>query len=161
MEDPNLNSSPANPLLGLLDKHPLIKPVIGILVLVLFVGVAFVLRSQSENVQPNYSSADCYGTDCTPSVTIGGRTIPYGYDRAFTYGTLYIRRGQSIELTWFGNNVDTCKAVNGWTNFTGVYLPPTLYERRLKDSDTISVKCYRGKREVIAGSLNVIVEAPR
>lgn len=143
---------------GIFGKYPALKPVVGALALVLFVATAFVLRDRANNVQPSYSSADCYGVDCTASVSLGGRAIPYGYDSQFSYGTLYVRAGESIELTWFGDNVDTCKADKGWTSFKGIYLPPTLLERKLPRSQTLSVSCYQGKRVVVTGSLNVVVE---
>lgn len=122
-------------------KYPALKAVGGVaLVAVLFLGVQS-LRD-SGRLGGNQSDASCYGYNCQPSISLGGRVVTSGYKSGpFSYGTLNIRSGEIIELTWNGVNVDRCSA--DWTQFAGTQMPPTVYGR-VNKSKNFEVTCFKG-----------------
>lgn len=118
-------------------KYPALKPIAGVaLIAVLFLGVQSI-RGRLSN---QYSDASCYGYQCQPSVSIGGRVVTKGYNNGeFSYGTLNVKRGSTIELTWFGANVDSCSA--DWSKFTGTYMGPTVFGAITANQD-FTVNCF-------------------
>lgn len=146
----------ANGLAGLFYKDSKLQPAGFVAAIALFLVCAWGIR-QYVNLDSKGSSANCYGADCQPSVTIGGRVSGAGYNSAMSYGTLYVKYGDLIELTWMGNAVDRCEAVGKWTKFRGTYMPPTLYPGKISASQDFSVKCRRGRTEVMS-TLSVVVQ---
>lgn len=141
---------------GLFQKNPGLKTLVGVAGIAVFLLAAIALRNNYFDKLEGTGADACYGYDCKPTVVLGGRTFGTGYDTSFSYGTLTIRRGQPIELTWHGTNVDKCVA--DWTDFNGTYYPPTYYETRITTSQTFSVLCTNNdQRATVRGSLNVQV----
>ncbi len=132
---------------NIFEKYPALKALGGIaLIAVLFVGVQ-ALRDAGR-LGGQRSQAGCYGYNCQPTLVVGGRAITGGYGGPFSYGTLSIRAGSPIELTWYATNVDYCRA--DWTQFTGTYMPPTYYGP-VRRSQKFPVTCYTNGRAITGG----------
>jgi hypothetical protein len=146
---------------GMFYKNSKLQPAGLVLILVLFVAIAWFVRQQVE-LDAISSDASCYGYDsyCDPWVSIGGRNVNPGYgDNGIYYGVMTVPYGSIIELTWDGGNVNRCEAVGRWTNFKGTYMPPTVFPQKLTASRDFAVKCKAG-RETVTAKLSVIVEKP-
>lgn len=127
-------------------KYPALKMVAGVAVVVaLFLGVQE-LRD-SGRLSGVFSDASCYGYNCQPFVVLGGRAVTGGYQpNPISYGTLTVRSGTPIELTWSGSDVDRCKA--DWTRYTGTYLAPTVVSGAVTRSQVFEVTCFKGRQKV-------------
>ena len=114
-----------------------VMPAIAIVALLALIVIALLVRNRLSSTP---SQAGCYGYGCTPSVKIGARVAGYGYSAPpLTYGTLNVKYGQSIELGWTSQNVDTCSAVERWTMFNGSYYPPTVFPQKIGGTRSFSV----------------------
>lgn len=126
---------------SVLAKYPVLKIVIAIAALLALYFAVTALRN-SGRLGGNQSDASCYGYNCQPSISLGGRVVTTGYrPGSFSYGTLNIRSGEIVELTWSGVNVDRCAA--DWTQFTGTEMIPTVYGR-VNKTKKFEVTCYKG-----------------
>lgn len=134
---------------GLFYKNSKLQPAGLIALLAIFVVGAWAIR-QYIDIDSKGSSANCYGTNCQPTVTIGGRIAGGGYGTGISYGTMYVDSGSVIDLTWFGENVDRCEAIDRWTRFRGTYMEPTLYPQKITQSQNFGVKCQKGRAKVEA-----------
>lgn len=132
-------------------KYPALKAVAGVAAIVaLFIGVQ---NFRDKGLQ---SDASCYGYNCQPSIILGGRAVSTGYgSNPFSYGTLNVRSGSTIELTWSGANVDRCQA--DWTSFAGTYMQPTVYGR-VNRNQNFEVTCFKGRQKV---KTNLLVKVSR
>ncbi len=151
-------ASPAAPTesASLLEKHPGLKSLAGVAGVAIFLLAAIAIRNNYlEGLQGTGADASCYGYNCEPNVVIGGRSFNYGYNNdPFSYGTLNIRRGSMVELTWYGTNVDRCSAK--WTDFNGTYYPPTVQSQPITRPQKFTVTCTKGRHKV-SSTLNVRV----
>lgn len=141
---------------SLLQKHSGLKTLMGVAGVAVFLLAAIAIRNNylEGRLQGTGADASCYGYNCQPDVFIGGRVYVPGYNNnPFSYGVLSIKRGQPIELTWYGVNVDSCTAY--WTDFKGIYYPPTPYKERISTSQNMKVMCAKGGRIVVNKALYI------
>ncbi|QQS22928.1 hypothetical protein IPM19_04940 [bacterium] len=144
---------------GVFQNHSGLKTLAGVAGIAVFLLAAIALRNNylDGRLQGTGADASCYGYNCQPSVIIGGRGYTGNYNsNPFSYGTLTVYRGQPIELTWYGTNVDRCSAK--WTGFEGTYYPPTVYEARITTQQNFSVTCSNGRNKVTS---NLVVQVGR
>lgn len=141
---------------GVFANNPKLKPAVLVAAIALFIVGAFAVR-QYLDVDATGSSANCYGYNCESYVMVGGRLANGSKDSDITYGTLYVKSGSAIELTWSGINVDRCEAIGRWTRFKGTYMAPTAYPFAITQSQSFGVKCKKG-RQTFEGYFSVVVE---
>lgn len=127
-------------------------PGIALAVAVALVGGAWILRN---NIRSLGTQAGCYGYNCEPSVSLGGRVTGFRNGAPLSYGILRVVPGSNIELSWTAENVDRCIAENNWTDFTGIYYPPTPQSEAITRSQVFKVNCYKNRRIVASSSLTV------
>lgn len=127
-------------------------PGVALLVALVLVGGAWILRN---NIRSLGTQASCYGYNCESSVALGGRVSGFRYGSELSYGTLRVPVGSTIDLSWTAQNVDKCVAENGWTDFTGIYYPPTLRPSPVVRSEELKVNCYKGKKVVATSTLRI------
>lgn len=139
-----------------MQKHQrYVMPAIAIVALIVLIIIALMVRNRLSSTS---SQAGCYGYGCLPSVKIGARVAGYGYSALpLTYGTLKVKRGQSIELGWTSQNVDSCSAAEKWTLFNGPYYPPTLFPQKIGQTRSFSVICTKNNRKAASSTVNVVV----
>ncbi len=144
---------------NLFKKGQKFQPIHAVLLVVLFIAGAFAIR---QYIELNYSQSDasCYGYQCYPVASIGGRIAGGGYNNGeIYYGILNVHAGDMIELTWEGQNVTDCRAIGNWTNYRGTFMPLTVFPKRLFQSRTFGVRCKKG-RQTVEAYLSVNVEGP-
>lgn len=156
---PNTDSAPTSETSsegqGFLENHSGLKTLAGVAGIAVFLLAAIAIRNNYlEGLQGTGADASCYGYNCQPDVFIGGRVYVPGYNtNPFSYGVLPIKRGQPIELTWYGVNVDSCTAF--WTDFKGIYYPPTPYKERISTSQNMKVICSKNGKVVVNKALYI------
>ncbi len=118
---------------------------------VIVLGGVLLVRNR---LQYTDTSANCYGYGCKPkpSIYLAGRVANYGSGN-WSRHNMIAKKGQQIEITWSAQNVEYCKAVNSWTQFTGTNYPPTLYQGRFTDRQSFGVQCFNGNRLVVSDDL--------
>lgn len=142
---------------GGLQKHrKFLLPGLAILAAIAVIfGIDTAQRNSKIALRTTDTQAGCYGYSCQPYVNLGGRVSTVKYGSSLSYGTLYVKKGAKIELSWIGENIDFCKAE--WTKENGTYLPPTRINEPINKDKQFTVGCYRKGSSTVYSTLNVVV----